>query len=87
MSNFFYQVTTLTVLDRLAETETSFEKTKATIKSFVIDLERVVKYYTSYEMNLISILKEDDTIDFSKLEISENTSKDSNQMNTDVPLS
>ena len=87
MSNFFYQVTTLTVLDRLAETETSFEKTKATIKSFVIDLERVVKYYTSYETNLISILKEDDTIDFSKLEISENTSKDSNQMNTDVPLS
>ena len=41
----------------------------------------------SYEMNLVSLLKEDDTIDFSKLEISKNTSKDSNQMNIDVPLS
>ena len=50
------------------------KKTKATVKSFVIDLERVVKDYTSYEMNLVSLLKEDDTIDFSKLEISENTS-------------
>ena len=41
----------------------------------------------SYEMNLVSLLKEDNIIDFSKLEISENTSKDSNQMNTDVLLS
>ena len=38
-------------------------------------------------MNLVSLLKEDNIIDFSKIEISENTSKDSNQMNTDVPLS
>ena len=88
MSKFFYQAITLTdCLDRLVETETSLEKTKATVKSFVIDLERVVKDYTSYEMNLVYLLKEDDTIDFSKLEISENTSTDSNQMNNDVPLS
>ena len=49
-------------------------------------MERVVKNYTSYEMNLVFLLK-DDTIDFSKLENSKNTSKDSNPMNTDVPLS
>ena len=71
MSNFFYQVITLIdCLDRLVETETSLKKTKATVKSFVINLERVVKDYTSYEMNLVSLLKEDDTIDFSKLETS-----------------
>ena len=88
MSQIFDQVITLTdCLDQLIETETSLEKTKATVKSFVIDLERVVKNYTSYEMNLVSLLKEKNTIDFSKLEISENTSKDSNQMSTDVPLS
>ena len=88
MSKIFDQVITLIdCLDRLVETETSLEKTKTTVKSFIIDLERVVKDYTSYEMNLVSLLKEDDKIDFSKLEISENTSKDSNQMNIDVPLS
>ena len=88
MSKIFDQVITLTdCLDRLVENETSLEKTKATVESFVINLEIVVKHYTSYKMNLVSLLKEDNTIDFSKLEISENTSEDSNQMNTDVPLS
>ena len=73
-----YQVITLIdCLDGLVETETTLEKTKATVKSFVSDLERVVKDYTSYEMNLVSLLKEDDTIDFSKLQIFENTSKNS----------
>ena len=87
MSKFFDQIITLTdCLDRLIKTETSFEKAKATIKSFIVDIERVVKNYTSYAMNLVSLLK-DDTIDFSKLEISKNTSKDSNAMNTDVSLS
>ena len=87
MSKNNYQVITLTdCLNRLVETETSLEKTKAIVKT-VIDLERVVKDYTSYEMNLVSLLKEDDTIDFSKLEISENTSTYSNQLNIDVPLS
>ena len=37
-------------------------------------------------MNLVSLLKEDDRINFSKLEISKSTSKYSNQMNIDVPL-
>ena len=88
MSKKIYQVVTLTdCLDRLVETETFLEKTKATIKSFVIDLERVVKDYTSYEINLVSLLKDGDTIDFSKLEIYDNISKYSNQMNTDVSLS
>ena len=88
MSKIFDQVITLIdCLDRLVETKTTLEKTKATVKSFVIDLERVVKDCTSYEMNLISLLKEDNTIEFSKLEIPEKTSKDSNQMNIDVPLS
>ena len=87
MSKKIYQIINLTdYLDRLVETETSLEKAKATIKSFIVDIERVVKNYTSYEMNLVSLLK-DDTIDFSKLEISKNTSKDSNPMNSDVPLS
>ena len=71
MSKKIYQVITLTdCLDRLVKTESFLEKTKATVKIFVIDLERVIKDYTSYEMNLLSLLKEDDTIDFSKLEIS-----------------
>ena len=38
-------------------------------------------------MNLVSLLKEEDTIDFLKLEIFENTSTYSNQLNTNVPLS
>ena len=88
MSKIFDQVITLIdCLDQHVETETSLEKTKAIVKSFVIDLGRVVKDYNSYEMNLVSLLKKDNTIDFSKLEISENTSKDSNQMNTDVSFS
>ena len=88
MSNFFYQVITLIDCpDQFFETETSLEKAKATVKSFVIDLEMVVKDYTSYEMNLVSLLKENDTNDFSKLEIFDNTSKISNQMNTDISLS
>ena len=87
MSKFFDQIITLTdCLDRLVKIETSLKKAKATVKSFIVDIERVVKNYTSYEMNLVSLLK-DDTIDFSKLEISKNTSKYSNPMNTDVPLS
>ena len=48
MSKNFDQIITLTnCLDRLVETETSLEKAKATVKSFIIDLERVVKKYTS----------------------------------------
>ena len=87
ISKIFNQIITLTdCLDRLVEIETSLEKAKATVKSFIVDIEREVKNYTSYEMNLVSLLK-DDTIDFSKLEISKNTSKDSNPMNTDVSLS
>ena len=87
ISKIFDQIITLTdCLDRLIETETTLEKAKAIVKSFIVDIERVVKNYTSYEMNLVS-LRTDDTIDFSKLEISKNTSKDSNPMNTDVPLS
>ena len=54
MSKKIYQVITLTDC----------------LNRLVIDLERLVKDYTSCEMNLVSLLKEDDTIDFSKLEIS-----------------
>ena len=68
MSKFFDQVITLIdCLDRLVKTETSFEKTKVTVKSFVIDLERVVKDYTSSEMNLVSLLKEEDKSIFQNL--------------------
>ena len=87
MSKIFYHIITLTdCLDRLVETETSLKKAKAIVKSFIVDIEMVVKNYNSYKMNLVFLLK-DDTIDFSKLEISKNTSKYSNPMNTDVSLS
>ena len=85
MSKIFYQVITLSdCLDRLVETETDIEKIKVNVKSFIIDLERTVKNYTTFEMRLVSLLKEDDTIDFSKLELSDETSKNSN---IEVPLS
>ena len=52
MSKKIYQIITLTeCLDRLVEIKTSLEKAKATVKSFIVNIERVVKNYTSYEMN------------------------------------
>ena len=44
MSNIFYQIILLTdCLDRLVDTETSPEKLKANVKSFVVDLEDLLK--------------------------------------------
>ena len=73
----FYQVIILTdCLDRLVETETSSEKIKATVKIFVIDLERLIKDYTSYEMELTSYFKDDDNLGFSNINLNEDTKKD-----------
>ena len=77
MSKIFYQVIILTdCLDRLVETETSSKKIKATVKSFVIDLERLIKDYTSYEMVLTSYFKDDDNLVFSNINLKEDTKKD-----------
>ena len=44
MSKIFYQIIILTdCLDRLVDTETSTKKIQANVKSFVVDLERLVK--------------------------------------------
>ena len=72
----FYQVIILTYcLDRLIETETSSEKIKATVKSFVTDLERLIKDYTSYG-EVTSCFKDDDNLDFSNINLNEDTKKD-----------
>ena len=77
MSKIFYQVIILTdCLDQLVETETSSKKIKATVKSFVIDLERLIKDYTSYEMVLTSYFKDDDNLFFSNINLNEDTKKD-----------
>ena len=77
MSKIFFQVIILIdCLDRLVETETSSEKIKSNIKSFVTDLERLVKDYTSYEMELTSYFKDDDNLDFSNIILNEDTKKD-----------
>ena len=64
MSKIFYQSIHLTdCLDQLVETETSPEKIKADVKSFVINLEKLLKNYTSYEMILTSYFKEENELD------------------------
>ena len=74
MSKIFYQVIILTdCLDRLVETETSSEKIKAIVKSFVIDFERLIKDYTLYEMVLTSYFKDDDNLAFSNINLNEDT--------------
>ena len=55
---------------------TSFEKIKATVKSFVIDLERLIKDYTTYEIVLTSYFKDDDNLAFSNINLNEDTKKD-----------
>ena len=57
MSKFFYQIITLIdCLDRLVEIETLLEKAKATVKSFIVDIERVVKklYFLRNEFSISS---------------------------------
>ena len=74
---FFYQIIHLTdCLDQLVETETSFEKIQADVKSFVIYLEKLVKNYTSYEMILTSYFKEENELDFSNISLNEDFEND-----------
>ena len=76
MSKIFYQIILLTdCLDQLVDTETSPEKLKANVKSFVVDLERLVKDYTSFEMVLTSYFK-DEELDFSNINLNEDFEKD-----------
>ena len=76
MSNIFYQIILLTnCLDPLVDTETSPEKLKANVKSFVVDFERLVKDYTSFEMVLTSYFK-DEEHDFSNINLNEDSKKD-----------
>ena len=76
MSKIFDQVILLIdTLDRLVDTETSTKKIKVNVKSFVIDLEKLVKNYTSFEMVLTSYIK-DEEIDFSKTSVRENLEND-----------
>ena len=76
MSKIFYQIILLTdCLDRLVDTETSTEKIKANVKSFVIDLERIVKNYRIFEMVLTSYFK-DEELDFSNISLNEDFEKD-----------
>ena len=58
MSKIFYQIIILSdCLDRLIETETTVEKVKLNVKSFITDLERCVKDFTKYEMVLTTYLQ------------------------------
>ena len=76
MSNIFYQIILLTnCLDPLVDTETSPEKLKDNVKSFVVDFERLVKDYTSFEMVLTSYFK-DEELDFSNINLNEDSKKD-----------
>ena len=76
MSKIFYQIILLTdCLDRLVDTETSTEKIKVNVKSFVVDLERLVKNYTSLEMVLTSYFK-DEELDFSNISLYEDSEND-----------
>ena len=76
MSKIFYQIILLTdCLDRLVDTEISPKKLKANVKSFVVDLERLVKDYTSFEMVLTSYFK-DEELDFSNINLNEDSEKD-----------
>ena len=60
MSKIFDQIIIISdCLDRLVETETSIEKVKLKVKSFFIDIERMVKDYTNYEMTLTTFFKTD----------------------------
>ena len=52
------------------------KKIKATVKSFVIDLERLIKDYTSYKIVLTSYFKDDDNLVFSNINLNEDTKKD-----------
>ena len=52
------------------------KKSKLTVKSFITDLERLIKDYTSYEMELTSYFKDDDNLDFSNINLNEDTKKD-----------
>ena len=76
MSKIFYQIILLTdCLDRLVDTETSTENIKVSVKSFVVDLERLVKNYTSLEMVLTSYFK-DEELDFSNISLHEDSEND-----------
>ena len=75
MSKIFDQIITLSdCLDRLVESETSIEKVKLNVKSFVTDLERMVKDYTNYEMVLTTFFKTD--IDISSINIKDDLEKE-----------
>ena len=77
MSKIFYQIIHLTdCLDQLVETETSLEKIKANVKILLIDLEKLVKNYTSYEMILTSYFKEENELDFSNIILNEDSEND-----------
>ena len=52
------------------------KKIKPTVKRFVIDLERLIKDYTSYEMVLTPYFKDDDNLAFSNINLNEDTKKD-----------
>ena len=74
ISKIFYQIIILSdCLDRLVESETSIEKIKLNVKSFVTDLERMVKDYTNYEMVLTTFFKTD--IDISSINIKDDLEK------------
>ena len=62
-------------MDRLVDTETSTENIKVSVKSFVVDLERLVKNYTSLEMVLTSYFK-DEELDFSNISLHEDSKND-----------
>ena len=82
MSKIFYQIILLTdCLDRLVDTETSTENIKVSVKSFVVDLERLVKNYTSLEMVLTSYFK-DEELDFSNISLHEDSENDASSSKT-----
>ena len=74
MSKIFDQILYLAdCVDRLVETESTLEKAKKDVKSFITDFEKCVKDFTSQETILTAYLK--GSIDLSKMDIKDDSEK------------
>ena len=74
MSKIFYQIMYLVdCLDRLVQTESTLEKAKKDVKSFITDFENDVKFFTTHEAILTAYLK--GSIDLTKMDIKEDLNK------------
>ena len=75
MSKFFDQIMILAnCLDRLVQTENTLGKVKQNVSSFITDFENCIEDFTSHETVLIAYLK--GNIDFSKMDIKDDSEKD-----------